>query len=102
VFIKCAWVSVPGVAMQQDVAAGTVNSLFERSENVTDAIVVNMPLSPPHPQEGHGTKLRKFTGHQRMCFAQVVLHTLTFIPCLRIHRVAMNPVLLAVAPEHRV
>lgn len=69
--MKCAWVPVPGVAMQHDTAAGTMNSLFERSENVADAIIVNMPLSPPHPHEGHVSKLQKFAGHQRMRFAQV-------------------------------
>lgn len=71
VFVKCAWVPLPGVAKQQTNDAGTLNSMFERSENVQDAIIVNMPLSPPHPHEGHGSKLQKFAGHQRMRFAQV-------------------------------
>jgi hypothetical protein len=71
VFLKCTWVPVPGVAMQRDTVSGTLNSLYETSENVTDAIVVNMPLSPPHPHEGHGSKLQKFAGHQRLRFAQV-------------------------------
>lgn len=72
VFVKCEWVAVPGVAIQQDTANGTMNSLFETSENVADAIVVNMPLSPPLPPEGtNNSKLQKFAGHQRMRFAQV-------------------------------
>lgn len=76
VFVKCAWVPLPSVAVQ-DAASGRLNSLFERSENVEDAIIVNMPLSPPPPQEGHSSKLQKFAGHQRMRFAQVLntMHT---------------------------
>jgi hypothetical protein len=67
--------------MQQEVATGTMNTLFERSENVTDAIIVNMPLSPPHPHEDHASKLQKFAGHQRMRFAQVTVDTLSLSCC---------------------
>lgn len=78
-FVKCAWVPLPGVAKQETNDSGTMNSLFETSENVQDAIIVNMPLSPPHPHEAHGSKLQKFAGHQRMRFAQVPLcmHTVS-------------------------
>lgn len=49
----------------------TTNPVFQATENVADAIAVEMPLAPPHPQDRAGCKMRKFVGHQRLQFAQV-------------------------------
>lgn len=81
--LRCSWAPLPacaqtrtpaGIAMQPNHAfagAGIENPAFQASENVADAIAVEMPLAPPHPGERAGSKMKKFVGHQRLQFAQV-------------------------------
>lgn len=81
--LRCSWAPLPacaqtrtpaGIAMQPNHAfagAGIENPAFQASENVADAIAVEMPLAPPHPDERAASKMKKFVGHQRLQFAQV-------------------------------
>lgn len=80
--MRCSWAPLPecahrgqrGLAMHANptfAAAGVENPMFQASENVADAIAVEMPLAPPHPAERDGGKMKKFVGHQRLQFAQV-------------------------------
>ena len=84
--VRCSWAPLPactlpgsaGRATQPTMrpnpafaSSRTNNPVFEASENVADAIAVEMPLAPPHPEERCGSGARRRAGHQRLQFAQV-------------------------------
>lgn len=85
--VRCSWAPLPACAQPRAAHPGMqpnpayaephiTNPVFQASENVADAIAVEMPLAPPHPQDRSGSKMKKFVGHQRLQFAQVCCSSL--------------------------
>jgi hypothetical protein len=70
VFVQTGWVPPP--AKENLAAAMHVlsNPMFV-NDNVSDAIVINMPLVPPPPARATGQKRKAAGNHQRVKFAKV-------------------------------